>query len=308
VTGVLRCGLVGLGKIARDEHIPAIASHPALELVAVASRNASAEGVPTYRDLEQMLLCEPEVEAIILCQPPQARFKAARKAIQAGKHVFLEKPPGATVLEVEALVDLARRQGTTMFASWHSRWSEQVAHASRWCASRIVTGVAIEWKEDVRRWHPGQDWMWEAGGFGVFDPAINALSILTQILPTSVRLLRSDLAFPSNRAAPIAAKLVLETADGAEVTAAFDWRQTGAQIWRIELEAGAETFVFQQGAEQEARLPAGSTVLSAEYHAMYRHFDHLVRAGKSDVDLTPLKIVADAFLKGRIEQTDPFHG
>ena len=306
MTSVLRCGLVGLGKIARDEHIPAIASHPALELVAVASRNASGEGVPTYRDLDQMLLCEPKVEAIILCQPPQARFEAARKAIQAGKHVFLEKPPGATVLEVEALVDLARRQGTTLFASWHSRWSEQVGLASRWCASRTVTGVSIEWKEDVRSWHPGQDWMWEAGGFGVFDPAINALSILTQILPASVRLLGSDLVFPANRAAPIAAKLVLETAEGAEVSAAFDWRETGPQVWRIEIRAGAETFLFKQGAEQEAGLPAGSTVLSAEYRAMYRHFDHLVRAGQSDVDLTPLKIVADAFLKGRIERTDRF--
>ena len=33
------------------------------------------------------------------------------------------------------------------------------------------------------RWHPGQEWIWQAGGFGVFDPGINALSIVTRILP-----------------------------------------------------------------------------------------------------------------------------
>ncbi len=52
-----------------------------------------------------------------------------------------------------------------------------------WCAARALTrvGYYLE-KEDVRRWHPGQDWIWEAGGFGVFDPGINALSILTEVL------------------------------------------------------------------------------------------------------------------------------
>jgi D-galactose 1-dehydrogenase/L-arabinose 1- dehydrogenase len=43
--------------------------------------------------------------------------------------------------------------------------------------------VQLIWREDVRVWHPGQDWLLAAGGFGVFDPAINALSILTRVLP-----------------------------------------------------------------------------------------------------------------------------
>ena len=51
----LKIGLVGLGKIARDEHVPAIAVHPEAELIAVASRNAKAEGVANYADLESML-------------------------------------------------------------------------------------------------------------------------------------------------------------------------------------------------------------------------------------------------------------
>jgi D-galactose 1-dehydrogenase len=43
--------------------------------------------------------------------------------------------------------------------------------------------VNVIWREDVRVWHPGQDWIWQPGGLGVFDPGINALSIITHILP-----------------------------------------------------------------------------------------------------------------------------
>ena len=226
-------GLVGLGKIARDEHLPAIAHTEGAELVAVASRNAAAEGYAHYPDLATMLAGQPDIDAVILCQPPQVRYEAAREALLAGKHVFLEKPPGATLSEVEALADIANSQGVTLYASWHSRYSAPVEQARAWCAGRELTRVEINWKEDVRRWHPGQDWIWEAGGFGVFDPGINALSILTEVLAERVRLLDATLHIPSNRAAPIAAELVMATAAGMPIIAAFDWRQTGPQIWQI---------------------------------------------------------------------------
>jgi D-galactose 1-dehydrogenase len=99
----IRLGLVGLGKIARDQHLPAIAATDGIELVAVASRNATAEGVNNYPDLAAMLDGEPGLDAVVLCQPPQFRFEAARDALAAGKHVFLEKPPGASVSEAQAL-------------------------------------------------------------------------------------------------------------------------------------------------------------------------------------------------------------
>src|SRR4029453_11912442 len=101
---VLKLGLVGLGKIARDQHLPAIARTEGVELVAVASRNAKADGVANYTDLDSLLAGHPDVDAIVMCQPPQVRFDQAWRALSAGKHVFLEKPPGATVSEVDALI------------------------------------------------------------------------------------------------------------------------------------------------------------------------------------------------------------
>jgi D-galactose 1-dehydrogenase len=308
MTTPLRLGLVGLGKIARDQHLPAIAANPGLELVAVASRNAAAEGVANYPDLDAMLSGEPDLDAVILCQPPQPRFAAACAALRAGKHVFLEKPPGATLSEVQALIDLARAQGVTLFASWHSREAAGVAAARAALADAALRSVTITWKEDVRVWHPGQAWIWEPGGFGVFDPGINALSILTEILPEPVRLLSAELRVPSNRAAPIAADLAMATLSGTPIAAEFDFLQTGPQTWDIRVESDKGVLVLSHGGNTLVRDGVAQPAeKEQEYPRLYSRFADLVRTGQSDVDLAPLRLVADAFLNGRISSTEPFY-
>jgi len=178
----VRIGIVGVGKIAQDQHLPAIANSPDFQLAAAASRHGKVEGVANFISIEEMI-AGVQLDAVALCQPPQVRFAAARHALAAGKHVFLEKPPGATLAELRILTELADANGVTLFASWHSRYAPGVAPARDWLAGKTIRSVTIEWKEDVRHWHPGQAWIWQAGGMGVFDPGINALSIATAILP-----------------------------------------------------------------------------------------------------------------------------
>ncbi|EPR10787.1 Galactose 1-dehydrogenase [Sphingobium indicum IP26] len=303
----IRAGLVGLGKIARDQHLPAIARTDGIELVAVASRNAQGEGLNNYPDLDAMLAGEADMDAVILCQPPQVRYQAARQAILAGKHVFLEKPPGATVSEVEALIALAGAQGVTLYASWHSRHAAAVAQAKAWMASRAIRRIDIQWREDVRHWHPGQPWIWEAGGFGVFDPGINALSILTEIVPEPVTMLSARLEVPENKDAPIGAALSMATASGAAVEALFDWRQTGPQTWDIAVETANGSLLLSEGGNT-LRLD-GEVQIKApdeEYPAMYRRFVGLVADRAIDADIAPLRLVADAFLCGRHCPTTAF--
>src|SRR6266699_780887 len=171
----LRIAIVGLGKIARDQHVPAIAATEGAVLAAVASRNASLAGVPHVATLEDLLRAGPPVDALALCTPPQVRHAQAAMALAAGKHVMLEKPPGATVAEITPLVTAARSAQRTLFATWHSRVAPAVEPTRQLLAGRKVTSVKITWKEDVRVWHPGQAWIFEPGGLGVFDPGINAL-------------------------------------------------------------------------------------------------------------------------------------
>lgn len=303
----LKLAIVGLGKIARDQHVPAIAATPGVELVAVASRHAWLDGVANFASLDELLAQAPEVEAIAFCTPPQGRHLLAVQALKAGKHVLMEKPPGATVAEIEPLTALARDAGKTLFATWHSRFAPAVAKARARLSRTRIRSIRIDWKEDVRIWHPGQDWLWEPGGLGVFDPGINALSILTAVLPNPVFVAKAELHFPANKAAPIAAELELSNAAGLPIRAEFDFRQTGPQTWDIRAETDQGEIVLSLGG---ARLvQAGETVIDekeTEYQGIYRRFVELAGSGTSDVDLTPLGLVADAFLVGRRHVAEAF--
>lgn len=304
---VVQLGLVGLGTIARNQHLAAIAATEGITLAAVASRNASLPDVPCHRDIATLLAREPAVGAISLCTPPQGRFDQAAAALAAGKHLMLEKPPGSTIAEVMALAALAERHGVTLFATWHSREAAAVETARAHLAGAELRRCRITWKEDVRKWHPGQQWIWQPGGLGVFDPGINALSIVTRILPEPIHLTAAELSYPANRATPIAAALDFRTTGGTPVSAVFDWRQEGPQTWDIEVETAAGRLTLSGGGSRLAI--DGREQMAApdrEYAGLYRRFVELIRAGRSDADLSPLILVADAFLLGRRLEVEPF--
>ena len=174
----IRLGLVGYGKIAQDQHVPAINANPAFQLVSVATQGQPCAGVENFQSLSELLENGPHVDAIAFCTPPQGRFALVQQALAAGKHVLVEKPPCATLGEAMALVSQAEEQGVSGLFAWHSRYAPGVEAARDWLATRTLQSVQIDWKEDVRKWHPGQAWIWQPGGLGVFDPGINALSIV----------------------------------------------------------------------------------------------------------------------------------
>ena len=303
----LRVAIVGFGKIAHDQHVPAIAATDGVTLAAVADPKASQPDLPHFKTLEELLRDGPPIDAIAICTPPQMRRAQAALALAAGKHVLLEKPPGASVSELDSLIAAAERTRRTLFAAWHSRFAPAVEPARQWLAARRINAVRITWKEDVRVWHPGQAWIWEPGGLGVFDPGINALSILTTILPQPLFLTAAELSFPANREAPIAARLALTDADDLPIMAEFDFRQTGPQSWDIVVDTDRGPLTLSRGG---ARCIAAGDVLAeaadAEYRGLYRRFIELAATGTSDVDLTPLRLVADAFLLGRREIVESF--
>jgi predicted dehydrogenase len=297
----LKIGLVGLGKIAVDQHIPAIRANKNLELVAGCSPRGRPPGVVAYPSLAEMLQAHPDIEAVSICTPPQVRQAIACEAINAGKHVFLEKPPAATLGEAESIRRLAQEKGVSLLASWHSRFAPAVETARDWIAQRQLRQVHIVWKENVRQWHPGQAWIFAPGGMGVFDPGINALSILTRIVDGTVIVKRADLHVPVNCHAPIQAELDMVTDGGVNVRADFDFLQKDRQTWSIFVESAKdERMALHMGG---TRLEIDDKVVidekEKEYPGLYAHFYDLVRNGKSDADFSPLRIVADAFMSGQ---------
>jgi len=304
---MINIAIAGLGKIARDEHVPTIRHSREFKLVAVASPHNSLDAVSNYPDIQSLLEHRQDVSAVAVCTTPHARYQVARYALERGLHVLLEKPPGMTVSEVIALADLAVRQGVTLFASWHSRYAAGVEPARTWLAERRILGVRVSWKEDVRVWHPGQKWIWEAGGLGVFDPGINALSILTRIMPGTLILRQAHLSYPNNCETPVAGRLVLAGPDGAPVDMELDFLQTGPQTWdivaetedgQLRLSLGGRKLTIDDRPVELAAIP--------EYTALYSRFAALIREGRSDVDLAPLQLVADALLCGQRTTVEAF--
>jgi D-galactose 1-dehydrogenase len=304
----IRIAIVGVGKIARDQHIPAINGNAAFSLAATVSpHHKGPEGIPHFDTLEELIESGPAVDAVALCTPPQVRYDLAALALAKGMHVFLEKPPGATLAEVAALESRADKVGVTLFASWHSRFAAGGGPARAWLAERTVKSAKIIWREDVRVWHPGQAWIWEPGGLGVFDPGINALSIATHILPRPFFIKAATLEIPSNRAAPIAADIEFRDTAGAEIHMDLDWRQTGPQSWDIIVETDAGTLKLSNGGAV-LTLPSGvEHNEDMEYPGLYARFANLIRGGRSDADIAPLRLVADAFLRGNRQIVDAFH-
>lgn len=317
-----KIALVGIGKIALDQHVPSINESPDWELAATYSRKTTVPGVPSFDDFDRMLEERGDIEMVSLCVPPQARFELAAKSLRAGRHVMLEKPPGATLSECLTLRDLALAADRSIYATWHSRQADQVAVAKKWLASRTLTKMRVEWREDARQWHPGQTWIWEPGGMGVFDPGINALSIVTEILPTPIHLKSADLVFPSNCQAPSEAYLTFNHSGGAEVTADMEFLAPGAPTWSIYLETTEGSAVLSEGGAklsingapqpepEDAGLFAGrdgAAPIGREYPRLYKQMAELVARGEIDMDLAPMAHVVDAFALGSRRETEPFH-
>jgi D-galactose 1-dehydrogenase len=302
----MQIALVGIGKIAVDQHVPAIAASPDWQLAATVSRKGQVPGIPAFTDFAAFLDARPDVPVVSLALPPVPRYDYAEAALLAGRHVMLEKPPGATLAEVQALEALAKARGLTLYTTWHSRMAMAVAPAKTWLQGKAICKAHITWREDVRRWHPGQDWIWEPGGMGVFDPGINALSILTGILPDPVHLTGAELEFPANCQTPIAARLAFS----GNVTADFDWRQQGPQTWDIVVDTDQGQLALRMGGnvlELDGTPITGKADIMGEYPALYARMAELVRMGQSEVDLSPMVHVADAMTLGRRVVTAPFH-
>ncbi len=295
-----KIAVISVGKIARDQHLPCIAKNKNFKLVAAVSRHATVENVPCFPTLEALIKSKISVDCVALCSPPSVRLQMAQQALDAGFDVLIEKPPTPTIGEMVAMIAHAKKKRRVLYATWHSRYNKAVDEAKRRLKGSHVNFMRVTWKEDVNRWHPGQDWISQPGGFGVFDPGINALSVVTKILPEPIYVERSTIEVPSNWSTPIGAEINFKRGDGkpVDMSAIFDWRQRGEQTWDIDIKT-------QDGLA--LKLSKGGTVLHIngklimeapmeEYELIYKKFAKLLKTKKSDTDYAPLQLECDAFM------------
>jgi len=114
------------GMSGRVFHAPFIYAHPGFESSAVVERHKKkmAERYPDIISYDQTedLLNDQQIELIIVNTPNNTHFDLAKRSLQAGKHVLVEKPIAATVAEVKELYDLSRQVGKHLMVYQNRRW------------------------------------------------------------------------------------------------------------------------------------------------------------------------------------------
>ncbi|WP_423069334.1 Gfo/Idh/MocA family protein [Devosia sp. CN2-171] len=307
-----KIAVIGIGKIAQDQHLPVIDKSPDFELAACVSTRGIGHGdVPVFKTPAELYKAMPEVKLVAICTPPGVRHAYVREAIDAGKDVLLEKPPTPTITEFEDLVSYGEKKGRVLYQTWHSRYNAAVDTAKLILKDEGVAEVRIDWRESVRKWHPGQEWVWEPGGFGVCDPGINAMSIFTKIMPFPVFVDKATLKFPANRQTPVDVEIVFKSAQkhAPKLSAGFNWLEESGEIWTIAIETRKGTKLKLERGGTVLKVDGKETVAnpSEEYEAIYERFAKLLKKGKSEMDGSPLRLIGDAFLLGARENVEEFH-
>ena len=140
-----RIGVVGTGWWATEAHIPGLIEHPQAEIPALcdldaerAARAAEHYGVAAvYDDLDRMLARE-SLDGLVVASSNATHFELARRAIDAGLHVLIEKPMTETAPEGRVLLEAAERAGAEIVVG-HTFHYTRLARRAR----ELITGGAI---------------------------------------------------------------------------------------------------------------------------------------------------------------------
>ena len=125
----LRIAFVGAGRASRTLHLPALQAVPGAHVVALADLDPkalqqvayelpSAKRVTDYRTL----LEDQTIEAMAICVPAQSHVEIALAALDAGKHVFIEKPLALTLEDCDRLVERAAGTTRAVMVGFNTRW------------------------------------------------------------------------------------------------------------------------------------------------------------------------------------------
>lgn len=199
LNGKVKLGIIGCGWATANLHLPALRRIPQYEIVALADVDIGrAEDLGgrlgvRYRLAEALALIEhPDVDAVAVCVPPGEHASLATAAIDAGKHVFIEKPLTLTVDQADRLVDRAKRTDTKILVGFNLRWHRLVRQAKAMLDShelgplalvRTVFTTALCHDERLVAWRRDRS----CGGGVIQDLAVHHFDLWRFLLSTEVQ-------------------------------------------------------------------------------------------------------------------------
>ena len=149
-------GLVGYGSAGATFHAPLIRAVPQLRLKSIVTsrrEQVARLGGPGAVGTVAELLADPEVQLVVVASPSAAHFDVAREALEAGKHVVVDKPFTITVEEAERLMALAARQGCALSVFQSRRWDGDFLTIKRLMAEGRL-GTVYHYEAHYDRYRP----------------------------------------------------------------------------------------------------------------------------------------------------------
>jgi scyllo-inositol 2-dehydrogenase (NADP+) len=184
--------LIGFGLGGRCFHAPVIHAVPGLRLAAILQRsqNTAAELYPDARivhTLDELLAGEP-IQLVVISTPNQTHFPFAKRCLEAGKHVVVDKPFTTTVAEAAELLNLARQKNLVL-SVYHNRRFDADFQALRQTIADGQLGRVLRFESTYDRYRPQSKpgaWREKPGpGSGVlFDLAPHLLDQSLTLLGT----------------------------------------------------------------------------------------------------------------------------
>lgn len=154
---MIRIGLIGFGLAGRVFHAPLISSVEGLELAAVLERSTDEAvrrypGIRVIRVLDEML-ADPSFDLLVVATPNATHFELARQALEAGKHVIVDKPVATRSAEIAQLIELARGRNLHLIPFHNRRWDGDYLTVRKLIEEGVL-GRIVHFTSRFDRWRP----------------------------------------------------------------------------------------------------------------------------------------------------------
>jgi predicted dehydrogenase len=150
-------GVIGYGLGGRVFHAPFVSAVPGLRLAAILQRSgdAAAKAWPATRIARSLpeIYADKSIELVVVSTPNETHFELARQALEAGKHVVIDKPFAATSKEALALGQLAQSKGLLVVPFHNRRWDGDFLTVKKLLADRAV-GRLVTFESHFDRFRP----------------------------------------------------------------------------------------------------------------------------------------------------------
>ena len=153
----IKTGIAAYGLSGQVFHAPFISAHPGFELTAAVERHnkrieTDYPGVRSVESFEEMLRMD-EIELIVVNTPDATHFEMCRRALEAGKHVIVEKPFVASTSEAETLIEIAEKRGLLLTVYQNRRWDNDFLTVRKIIDSGEL-GRVVEFQSSFQRFRP----------------------------------------------------------------------------------------------------------------------------------------------------------